>query len=339
MPVPRRRPPPTARPALRVLTYNLLFGGTRRQHLISAVLRRADADVIALQEASDTAFVERLAEELGMEAIIGEPSDRLSSLNLALLTRLPILRWRNRQHRGHMLRSHLECDVATPGGGALRLHCVHLIASFGEKANGEVRRLRELNVALEGVNRGKPLPHLILGDFNAVAPGDVPASTLFLTRMAKLRRAGLVVRRPDGQMGPRLCADEGPGLEDAWQAAGVDPRLDVGVPILPRVFSSMTGRLPLSSGIDRFIARHIEHWTVERLLDLGYTDCYRTSHPRAPGYTCATWLPAARIDYVFASPELVPALERCEVIGSRGWPDPDILVASDHHPLVAEFAL
>ncbi|MFN2569154.1 MAG: endonuclease/exonuclease/phosphatase family protein, partial [Candidatus Dormibacteria bacterium] len=271
MPVPRRRPPADPRPRrLRVLTYNLLFGGARRQQLITDVLKRAGADVIALQEASDLDFVDRLAAELGMRAIVGPPSDRRSALNLALLTRLPLLRWQNHQHRGHMLRSHLECDVVAPGGSTLRLHCVHLIASFGEKANGEVRRLREINLVLDATRGGTPMPHLILGDLNAVAPGDVPASTLFLTRMARLRRAGLIVRRPDGQMGPRLSGNGDRALESAWLEAGVDPRLDVGVPILPRVFSSLTGRLPLSPGIDRFIARHIEHWTVERLLEQGY---------------------------------------------------------------------
>lgn len=340
MPAPRpQRSQPTPGRRVRAITYNILFGGTRRQELITSVLRRADADVVALQEASDGAFVRRLASELGMRAVVGEPSDRGSSLNLALLTRLPLLRWQNRRHRGRMLRSHLECDVATPDGGALRFHCVHLVASFGERANGEVLRLRELDAVLDGVREGPPLRHLILGDLNAIAPGDVPASTLFLTRMARLRRAGLVVRRRDGMLGPRLCADEGERLEAAWLAAGVDPRLDVGVPALPRVFSSITSRVPLSPAIDRFIARHIETWTVERLLDLGYTDCYRRFHPRAAGYTCATWLPAARIDYAFACPELAPHLTRCEIVGGRTWPDPDILTASDHHPVVTELDL
>jgi endonuclease/exonuclease/phosphatase family metal-dependent hydrolase len=322
---------------VRVVTYNLLFGGARRQELIRRVLARADADVIALQEASDTDFIERLASELGMTAVIGAPSERGSPLNLALLSRLPILRSENRQHRGKMLRSHLECDVAAPDGNPFRVHCVHLVASFGEKANGEVRRLKEIEAVLTGVAAGKPMRHLVIGDFNAVAPGDVPASTLFLTRMARLRRAGLVVRMSDGMMGPRLGGGEGSELESRWLAAGVDPRLDVGVPKLPRVFSSLTGRLPLSPRIDRFVARHIEHWTVERLLELSYIDCFRQVHPRAAGYTCATWLPAARIDYVFASPELAPLLERCEVVGSRGCPDPDVPIASDHHPLLAEF--
>ena len=50
-------------------------------------------------------------------------------------------------------------------------------------------------------------------------------------------------------------------------------------------------------------------------------------------------MPAARIDYVFADPLMAAQLRRCEVVGGRGWPDREATVASDHHPLVAEFAV
>ncbi len=50
-------------------------------------------------------------------------------------------------------------------------------------------------------------------------------------------------------------------------------------------------------------------------------------------------MPAARIDYAFADPELAGRLRRCEVVGSRAWPDREATIASDHHPLVVEFAV
>ena len=324
---------------LRVVTYNILLGGERRQDLIVDLLKRLDADVVALQEVTDPAFIPILAEKLEMNAVVGEASDG-SSLSLAVLSRWPIVSWRNRRHPQRMLRSHLECEIAVDGAQpTVRIHCLHLAARFGESANGETRRMREMSAVLGGIDEAPPGPHLILGDFNALAPGDGVRATLFFRRMAKLRRAGLVVALPDGTVGPRRRAEVEDRLDEAWLAAGIDPRLDVGVPDLPSSIGPLTGSLPVNVALDRLLGRIIDRRTVQRLLDLGYVDCYRQVHPDQPGYTCATWVPAARIDYVFASPDLARALERCEVVGSPGWPDATAAVASDHFPLFADFSM
>jgi len=326
---------------LRVATYNILTGGVRRERLIRDVLTRVDADVVALQEVCDADSVRELAESLKMEVLIGEPSDPESTFHVAILSRLPVRTWRNRQHRGRMLRSHLHCEVET-GGSALPVvgvHCVHLAARFGERAKGEARRMRELTAVLAGIEDEPPLPHLLLGDFNSLSPGDDVAATAFFRRYNKLRRAGLIVERDDGYMGP---IPRGAGVDDSeldarWRAVGVDPRLDAGVPALPRVVGRLTTGLPVSPALDRFLGRFIERWTAERIATLDYVDCFRRMHPRARGYTCATWLPAARVDYVFATPDLAPNLTMCDVVGRRGRADRDVAAASDHFPVVAEF--
>jgi exonuclease III len=120
----------------------------------------------------------------------------------------------------------------------------------------------------------------------------------------------------------------------------VDPHLDVGIPVLPVVVYPLTALLPRRSrAVDRVLGATIERGTVLRMLESGYTDSFRKLHPRAHGYTCATWMPAARVDYIFASPLMATRLRVCEVVGSRAWPDREATVASDHHPLVAEFAV
>lgn len=323
---------------LRVVTFNILLGGARRHDTISAVLRRLDADVVALQEASDAEFVARLASDLGMTHHLGPPSDG-GGLNVALLSRLPLRRIHNHQHRGRMLRSHLEAEVVLAGTrpAALRVHVVHLAARFVERNKGEVRRLRELGAVLAGIGDGHRLPNLLLGDFNALAPGDHLAATAFFARMAELRRAGVLVRQPNGAVGPGPATSIDAAAA-AWLQAGIDPSIGGGVPDLPAVFG-LTRMLPRSRAIDRLLGRFIERWTIERLRETGWVDCYRRLHPRAHGYTCATWLPAARIDYMFADERLTPHLRRCEVVGGRGWPDPAARHASDHFPLVGEFAL
>ena len=324
---------------LRIVTYNILLGGARREDHITALLRRMSADVITLQEVSNPEFAAQLARALGMELIIGTASDG-SGINLAVLSRLPVRRWRNHTHRGRMLRSHLETVLST--GGALvpelHLHSVHLAARFGERKKGEERRRRELDCLLRDLADADAGPHLIAGDFNALAPGDHLEATAFFARMAELRRARVLVRQANGLVAPKRVGEDA-AVDEAWLSVGVDPRLDVGIPVLPFVVYPLTALLPRSRAVDRLLGNTVERWTVARLLASGYVDCFRELHPRAHGYTCATWMPAARIDYVFADRLLAPRLRRCEVVGSRGWPDREATVASDHHPLVAEFAV
>ncbi len=328
-----------SRRSLRVVTYNILLGGARREQHITAVLRRIAADVITLQEVSNPQFASQLARDLGMELVIGAASDN-SGINLAVLSRLPVRRWRNHTHRGRMLRSHLETVLTTGGARVpeLHLHSLHLAARFGERRKGEERRRREITALLGDVGDAAGTPHLIAGDFNALAPGDHLEATAFFARMGELRRARVLVRQGNGLVVPKRVGEDA-AVDDAWLRVGVDPRLDVGIPVLPYVVYPLTALLPRSRTVDRLLGGTIERGTVACLLDSGYIDCFRRLHPRAHGYTCATWMPAARIDYVFADPLMAGSLRRCEVVGGRRWPDREATFASDHHPVVAEFAV
>lgn len=98
-------------------------------------------------------------------------------------------------------------------------------------------------------------------------------------------------------------------------------------------------------------------WALRRLTRAGYVDCYRACNPRAPGFTVPAWDPHARIDYVFASSSLAPALRHSGTAtptsppdGTReaphrglaellGWTAVTSLggYASDHLPVWAEF--
>jgi endonuclease/exonuclease/phosphatase family metal-dependent hydrolase len=334
-----RKPTPRR---IRVATYNILLGGEQRGELVGNVLRRIDADVVALQEVREVDRVRDLAEDLGMEMFLGEPSDPDSPMHTAILTRLPVRAWRNRRHHGRMLRSHLHCDVETGGGEVpvVGIHCLHLAARFGDRNKGEARRIREIGAVLTDIADEPALPHMLIGDFNALSPGDDILATSFFRRMNDLRRAGLLVVGSNGILTPLAPHDEdGNGLADRWRRAGVDPRLLGGIPALPRVVAPLTVGLPVSRAMDRFLGRLIERWTVERLLEEGYVDCYRDVHPRARGLTCATWQLSARVDYVFATPDLAAHVVGADVVGGRTWPDPDAAVASDHYPVVADFSV
>jgi len=321
-------------PTVRLLTHNILLGGERREDRIAAVVRRSGAELVALQEVRDDGLLARIAGELGMTRLYGAASDG-GELGLALLTRLPVVGYQNHLHP-EMLRSHLEVTVRTEGGDPLRVHVLHLAARFGDRAKGEARRLSELEAVLADIAAEPHAPHLLVGDFNTLAPGDDLEATRFFRKMGVLRRAGLLVRQRDGWMAPAVDGSTGVSLDEVWLAQGVDPNLSAGVPALPWVVGPITALVPESRGVDRVLGRMIERWTVPRLLQAGYVDCFRRLHPRAHGYTCATWMPAARVDYVFSSPDLASRVVRCEVLHGRGRPGQEIAHASDHFPLIAE---
>ena len=74
---------------------------------------------------------------------------------------------------------------------------------------------------------------------------------------------------------------------------------------------------------------------IPRLLKAGYVDCFRRLHSQDDGFT---WMPGnrtTRYDYIMAAPHLVPALRACRVVDDA----PQVNVASDHFPLVAQFKL
>jgi endonuclease/exonuclease/phosphatase family metal-dependent hydrolase len=326
---------------LRVASYNVLHGGAEREALIGGVVERLDADVIALQEASDLGLVERLADRLGMSVAVGEPIDHGSNLNVVLLSRMPVHRTHNHRHGG-MLRTHLEVEVRPPSKAltSVGLHVVHLAARFGERGNGETRRMRELAWVIADIAAAPDhVPHLILGDLNAIAPGDIVEATTYFARMTELRRAGLVVRGEDGFDAPLSRPDGDSTEHDArWRAVGINPHLDVGISRIPWVVGAVTARVPRHPVIDRALALRIRRDSLAHLAALGYVDCYRRLHDDS-GYTCATWALASRIDYVLADPLLAERLLDCDVYGGGRHPDPDAGDASDHLAVFADFRL
>ncbi len=74
--------------------------------------------------------------------------------------------------------------------------------------------------------------------------------------------------------------------------------------------------------------------TIQRMLDSGYVDVYRQTGLELPGYTFPTWDPHLRLDYVFAPSALASGVVTCGPVNL-----PAAREASDHFPLLAEFAV
>jgi exodeoxyribonuclease-3 len=147
---------------LRLLSYNIRFGGRGREDKIAAVIRAADPDIVLLQEATDRLVVGRIAELTGLPTW-----DSRVNYSTGFLTRLPVAayNWYLPRRARHAF---LELALEQP---ELRLFGLHLSAWFSNWS--ERQRHIEIQALLAEIERHQHGLHFIAGDFNAVAPGAV----------------------------------------------------------------------------------------------------------------------------------------------------------------------
>ena len=179
---------------MRILSYNILDGGTGRVDALAEVIAAQQPDVVALVEADDPALVEAIAGRLGMDFIHAPGNSHAS----ALLSRFPISETVNHAAtRPALEKSLLEATVTLPGGADLPIGVVHLHARAYDA--DEAARERELVVVLDAFapHRAAGRPHLLCGDFNANAPHQRidPARCKEKTRLAWHANGGDLPRR------------------------------------------------------------------------------------------------------------------------------------------------
>lgn len=270
---------------MRVLTYNI--HGWRDAHgqidvaRLARIIQASEADVVALNEVfhpllppgQELPALALLAETLGMDFAFGVALTPqfafapLASYGNALLTRYPVL-----AHAGHHLtpidgheqRGLLEMRVLLPDGRTpFSVYVTHL------DHRSEAVRVQQLAAVFSWTARDRARPHLLLGDFNALAPGDY---------------------------------DDRPA---ALQAVAESD-----------IFAHMV---------------QDEMQVVPRLLRRGYVDAQAASADVPPAPTFPAADPQVRIDYIWASTPLAPALRWC-----RRWTTDETTEASDHLPVLAE---
>jgi endonuclease/exonuclease/phosphatase family metal-dependent hydrolase len=166
---------------LRIMTYNMLHApGDRLGHLVD-VVRSVDPDVLACQEVNTYEGMMDLSRELGMLPVWGPANSHEDTRDgqplyehLVVLTRLRPQAVRvHRGDRRAMFRPVLEVRLETPGGGAVSFFVVHLRAVLD--ATERYLKWRELG-ALLAVIAETDGPVVALGDFNALPPGELPAT-------------------------------------------------------------------------------------------------------------------------------------------------------------------
>jgi exodeoxyribonuclease-3 len=153
---------------LRLLTYNIRYGGVGRIEMLAAVINGCGPDVVVLQEATRPEVVEKLAAATGMSAWAAHPAH-----SVGFMSRLAV-----DHHQWHRppasRRAFLEI---VPSGTPFRIFGVHLSAVHSNWT--ERRRVRELRAVLAGIAEHQHGFHVLAGDFNTLAPG----ATLDLRRL------------------------------------------------------------------------------------------------------------------------------------------------------------
>ncbi len=151
---------------LRVMTYNILNGGTGREQLIFEVLKMVNPDVILLEEVMDFRIVESLAESLNMLSFFAKGN---SIRHLAILSRYPIV-FQHSYHPFPLRTTLLEATIECASKQYIHLFGVHLNAHYF--ILNELRRIMEIKTILKRITEYRKHPCLIAGDFNAVANND-----------------------------------------------------------------------------------------------------------------------------------------------------------------------
>jgi endonuclease/exonuclease/phosphatase family metal-dependent hydrolase len=146
---------------LRLLSYNIRYGGVGRESALAATIDSIQPDVVVLQEANRPDVVRGLAERTGMGRWGSSPGH-----SVGFMSRIEVGRHDWHRPRG-CPRALLELEIP---GASVTVFGVHLRAVHGNWS--ERNRDRELRVALRSVEHRRTGLHVLTGDFNTLAPGE-----------------------------------------------------------------------------------------------------------------------------------------------------------------------
>ena len=146
---------------MRLLSYNIRYGGSGREAPLAEVVRATAPDLVVLQEATRPDVVERIAAGAGLGAWGARPGHSLGFMS----------RVAPAHHEWHWPRSsrHAFLEIV-PAGSRWRVFGVHLSAVHANWT--ERRRARQLRALLEATEAHRAGCHVLAGDFNTLAPGE-----------------------------------------------------------------------------------------------------------------------------------------------------------------------
>ena len=145
---------------LRLMSYNIRFGGLGREERIADVIRQVSPDIVALQEATREDGVRQIAELTGMPHWAAK-----QGYSAAFVSKVPVgnYEW---HHHDHLQRAFLEIEL-----DGIRIYNVHLRATHSNYT--ERGRMREVRALLDCIKADSKDFHVLVGDFNTLAPGEL----------------------------------------------------------------------------------------------------------------------------------------------------------------------
>jgi endonuclease/exonuclease/phosphatase family metal-dependent hydrolase len=303
---------------IRVLSYNILVGGKNRVDQLTSVIASCQPDVVGLVEAIDEQVVEQLAHNLGMEYRLSGRSKDEEAWQGAVLSRFPIVSTTTYLNAIITKQPLLEVGIEGPDGEALTVFVTHLTAAFSKLLIANNKRRREIQELLRIMESKRGTKHLVMGDFNSIAPGE------------QLRGSSFLRYTTDPSLYYQLKPD--PSINA--------PDLNFVLPPALRMLKRPLEKVPrsklLCNIIDACSLFYAPRSGFRLLCRAGYMDCFRATNPDQNGFTWPAPIPAGRVDYIFASSELASSLTSARVVVGDG--NVRVQEGSDHLPVFAEFS-
>lgn len=147
---------------LKLLSYNIRFAGSGRESRLAEVIRIVSPDLVVFQEATDTRIIEGLAKAADFPFWAAQRAH-----SIAFLSRVEIS-YHEWHYPAGAKHSFLEIVLA---GTEARVFGLHLRSMFSKWS--ERRRALEIKALLKGIERHQQGFHVLVGDFNTLAPGEV----------------------------------------------------------------------------------------------------------------------------------------------------------------------
>lgn len=298
----------------RILSYNIQTGGTHRADKLATIIGAIRPDVVGLIEATNPQLAEELAERLGMQLGLSGQAQHQKDWHVGVLSRLPIKDIQRHVRPDIFTKQHLlEVCVEEPNGNLLTVFVVHLTADFHKRPESDRIRRGEVQEILRVMAAKQGAPHLLMGDFNAISPGEgIKGSDLLRYVMNPerdyLKKSKELIERSE---------------------------LDFVTRSYIHILQAIPRNKLLASIADTTSPFYAPRAGIELLHRAGYVDCYRRMNRQRPGFTYPALAPAGRIDFIFASPELAGRLSAAYVVvKAAGMLGSE---ASDHLPVCAEF--
>lgn len=146
---------------VRLLSYNIRFGGRKREHELAEVIRSVAPDIVVFQEAIDPEVIRDLSEATDLPFWAARRQH-----SIGYISKLPIS-----HHEWHYPAGakHSFLEIALEGSDD-RIFGLHLSSMFSKW--GERRRVKEIQALLKSIERYQAGFHVLVGDFNTLAVGE-----------------------------------------------------------------------------------------------------------------------------------------------------------------------